>query len=354
MASADISVTVNPSAISGVRFLVSKRIEELEASASKQEGRLVEANQRRTDLRAEIDAAEAACSHVRRNMQRLNPDEIAGAFSHAATARSQLATLGETMGDVAARLADLRGEQEVLRSIHRSLDDLSAGAGTLPAAAVPRGRASRQIFQMIEGERMRIARDMHDGPAQSLANLVLQAEILERLMKKDPSLVEQELLDFKDGVRGVLDDTRRLIFDLRPMTLDDLGLVPTLRKFLADFGERQHITTHLRVLGEEVRLSGTYEPTIFRIVQEALNNIWKHAHADDVEVVISFAAKAVIATVKDNGCGFDVAATEARADIVRSLGLTSMRERTDLEHGTLQIRSQMGVGTEVKVTFALG
>ena len=76
--------------------------------------------------------------------------------------------------------------------------------------------ASRQVFQIIEEERMRIARDMHDGPAQSMANLVLQAEILERLIQRDPQLVVRELADFKDGVRAVLEDTRRLIFDLRP------------------------------------------------------------------------------------------------------------------------------------------
>src|SRR5438128_6483098 len=168
--------------------------------------------------------------------------------------------------------------------------------------------ASRQVFQIIEEERMRIARDMHDGPAQSMANLVLQAEILERLIARDPQMVVSELADFKDGVRGVLDDTRRLIFDLRPMTLDDLGLVPTLRKFVKEFGEHAGVHAELRVVGEETRLAGALEPTLFRIIQEALNNARKHAQASAVEVVINFQPMQVSAVVRDDGIGMDVAA----------------------------------------------
>ncbi len=349
--SVENKLAVNPSAIAGVRFLISRRIEELENSAAKQEARLLSASQRRGELREKLAAAETLCKHVLGNLSKLSPAEVEEAFTSLANARGDMAALEESFGDIGSRIADMRAEQEVLRQIQRSMDDLSAGAGTVPGkAARP---ASRQAFQMIEEERMRIARDVHDGPAQALANLVLQAEILERLMKKSPTLVEKELIDFKDGVRGVLDDTRRLIFDLRPMTLDDLGLVPTLRKFLKDYEAQNHITTHLRVVGEEVRLPDTYEPTIFRIIQEALNNVWKHARADVVEVIITFEKERVTAIVKDNGTGFDISAAESRSDGPRSLGLTSMRERAELEKGSISIRSQVGVGTEVKVVFEL-
>jgi two-component system sensor histidine kinase DegS len=200
---------------------------------------------------------------------------------------------------------------------------------------------------------MRIARDMHDGPAQSLANLVLQAEILERLIARDPQMVVSELADFKNGVRSVLDDTRRLIFDLRPMTLDDLGLVPTLRKFVKEFGERGGFNTDLRVVGVETRLPGGLEPTLFRIIQEALNNARKHAQATSVEVIITFQPAQVSAVVRDDGVGMDVADVEAHLDGSRNLGLISMRERAELEKGRIDIRSQVGKGTEVRVTFDL-
>src|SRR5205807_4624062 len=151
---------------------------------------------------------------------------------------------------------DLKDEVQFLRSAGQILSDLQRMYSNNGSHPAPDGDkqfrdASRQVFQIIEEERMRIARDMHDGPAQSMANLVLQAEILERLISRDPQLVVNELADFKDAVRTVLDETRRLIFDLRPMTLDDLGLVPTLRKFVKELGERAGIAATLRVVGQE-------------------------------------------------------------------------------------------------------
>src|SRR5207253_3463344 len=134
----------------------------------------------------------------------------------------------------------------------------------------------------------------------------------------------------------VLDDTRRLIFDLRPMTLDDLGLVPTLRKFVKEFGERAGLRADLRVVGEDTRLPGALEPTLFRIIQEALNNVRKHAQASNVEVVITFQPMLVNAVVRDDGVGMDVATTEAQLDAAKHLGLISMRERADLEKGRLE------------------
>ena len=183
-----------------------------------------------------------------------------------------------------------------------------------------------------------------------MSNLVLQAEILERLITRDPSLVIRELRDFKDGVRGVLDDTRRLIFDLRPMTLDDLGLVPTLRKFVKEFAERTGVTASLRIVGEEERLPGTLEPTLFRIVQEALNNVRKHAQAETVEVIITFQPTFVSAVVRDDGVGMDLPSIEAHLDGARNLGFISMRERAELEKGRLEIRSEPGRGTEVRIS----
>jgi len=236
--------------------------------------------------------------------------------------------------------------------VYRSLDDLAAAATPPPDNSRVRD-ASRQVFQIIEEERMRIARDMHDGPAQSMANLVLQAEILERLIQRDPAQVVQELADFKDGVRAVLEDTRRLIFDLRPMTLDDLGLVPTLRKFVKDYGDKAKLNAQLRVMGEEVRLPGSYEPSIFRIIQEALNNARKHAKARNVEVLINFQEDTITAVVRDDGVGMDVAAIEATIDGNKHLGLISMRERAELEKGTLEIRSELGKGTEVRAGLPL-
>jgi two-component system, NarL family, sensor histidine kinase DegS len=343
---------VNPSALTGVRFLLTQRIEDLEAASVRLDGRLAETAETREELRRRTQDSEKRWRVLLDNLDGLDPDELDNAFRSISRFRADLAAVDERVRDVRARLIDLRSEQEVLRSVYRSLDDLAAAVAP-PSDTTTRVRtASRQVFQIIEEERMRIARDMHDGPAQSMANLVLQAEILERLIQRDPQLVVRELADFKDGVRAVLEDTRRLIFDLRPMSLDDLGLVPTLRKLVKEFGDKASVNAQLRVMGEDIRLPGSFEPTIFRIVQEALNNARKHARSRNVEVLINFQGDGVTAVVRDDGVGMDVAAIDARLDEGKNLGLISMRERAQLEKGTLEIRSEPGRGTEVRASFS--
>jgi two-component system sensor histidine kinase DegS len=342
---------VNPSALSGVRFLISQRIEDLEAASVRLDARLAETADTREELRRRTQDSEERWRTLLQHLEGLDPDELDNGFRNLARFRADLAAVDERFRDTSARLIDLRSEQEVLRSVYRSLDDLAAAVAPRPDSTRVRS-ASRQVFQIIEEERMRIARDMHDGPAQSMANLVLQAEILERLIQRDPQLVVRELADFKDGVRAVLEDTRRLIFDLRPMSLDDLGLVPTLRKFIKEFADKAGVNAQLRVMGEDIRLPGSFEPTIFRIVQEALNNARKHAKARNVEVLINFQADGVTAVIRDDGVGMDVAAVEAQLDGTRNLGLISMRERAQLEKGKLEIRSESGRGTEVRADFS--
>jgi two-component system sensor histidine kinase DegS len=185
-----------------------------------------------------------------------------------------------------------------------------------------------------------------------MSNLVLQAEILERLVYK-PEAILNELQDFKNAVRNALDETRQLIFDLRPMTLDDLGLVPTLRKYLKEYSDKHGLPVRFNVVGEERRLPGNTEGTLFRIIQEALTNVQKHAHARAADVTMSMSKDRVSATVRDDGQGFDIPAVEANLARNRNLGLISMRERAELEQGTLELKSQPGKGTEIRAEFRL-
>src|SRR2546428_569577 len=187
----------------------------------------------------------------------------------------------------------------------------------------------------------------------SLEQVRDQAEILGRLLDRNPKQLVTELAEFKNSVRNALEETRQLIFDLRPMTLDDLGLVPTLRKFIKEYGDRYGLATRFNVVGQERRLPGNTEGVLFRIIQEALTNVHKHARAKMAEVTMNLQPSRVSVTVKDDGQGFDVARTEANLHKNKNLGLLSMRERAELEKGTLEIRSQPGRGTEVKVEIAL-
>jgi two-component system sensor histidine kinase DegS len=273
--------------------------------------------------------------------------ECSAATRDLALAEHKFEDLTDRAGEAKDRLMDVRADLEALT------DAISpAGASGHAAEAGASRSTTRQVFQIIEEERMRIARDMHDGPAQSMSNLVLQAEILERLVNR-PEAIMAELQEFKASVRNALDETRQLIFDLRPMTLDDLGLVPTLRKYSREYTEQHGILVRLSVSGEERRLPGNVEGTLFRIIQEALTNAHKHSRARMVEVALNLTGDRVNASVRDDGVGFDVRSVEAGLAENRNLGLLSMRERSELEHGVLEIKSQPGKGTEIRVELRL-
>jgi signal transduction histidine kinase len=252
--------------------------------------------------------------------------------------RARLAAAEQRAYDAGAAAEDC---ERAIADLTRVPDDI--GQNTSPVG-------TRELFQIVEDERMRIARDMHDGPAQLLANLVLKAEIIERVFDLDHTAAMSELADFKATVRVALEETRKLIFDLRPMTLDDLGLVPTLRKLTADFQESSGIRTTLNIVGAERRLPGELEGSLFRIVQEAMTNAGKHSEATAIDVTLMIGPQRVVASVRDNGRGFDVAAATVRAERTRRLGLVSMRERAGLGNGVLDITSLPGQGTQVRVS----
>lgn len=294
--------------------------------------------------------------HLLNNLKQFTAEDVRGLFQdllHASLRISLLESRGQTLR---ARAAELREWCEFLRSTRQIVTDLgrvhSDERARLTSQEVQRD-ASRQVFQVIEDERMRIARDMHDGPAQSMANLVLQAEILERMIERDPARVSGELADFKNSVRDALEEIRQLIFDLRPMTLDDLGIIPTLRKFVKEYGDKFSLQTRFTLVGDDRRLPSNLEGALFRIVQEALTNIHKHARARTAEVTLTVHATRVLAVIKDDGIGFDVVAVQANLHKHRNFGLLSMRERTELEKGQFEIKSTAGKGTEVRVEFRL-
>jgi two-component system, NarL family, sensor histidine kinase DegS len=215
-------------------------------------------------------------------------------------------------------------------------------------AGMPPPGGALAIYQAVEAERLRIARDLHDGPAQVLADLVLKAEILERIAQRTPEALPAELEEFRSLVRNAVGDMRRFMFDLRPDSLDDLGLVATMRRFSSEYQDRTGIACYFNLSGEDRRIGPDLEEAIFRIIQEALNNVHKHSEATKVEVTISIQPERVVAKIKDDGEGFDVNAPPLAG---RHLGLLGMKERAEALGGTFELRSQAGKGTEIHVEF---
>jgi two-component system sensor histidine kinase DegS len=210
-----------------------------------------------------------------------------------------------------------------------------------------------RIILAQEEERKRVAREIHDGPAQAMANVVLRAELCEKLLAANRDEVVDELRQLKKTVKDSLQEVRRIIFNLRPMTLDDLGLVPTLKRYLEEIKEREGFEAKLEVHGMDKRLDNTYEVALFRLVQEALNNAKKYAEANNVWLTIDFTENAVEITIVDDGKGFDLQKVTTETTGKESFGLLSMKERIELLNGEFTIDTAVGQGTKIWAALKL-
>jgi two-component system sensor histidine kinase DegS len=277
------------------------------------------------------------------------------AESEAALLRQQYAATQAQAERLTARLAALRRAQARLEELHTRLGwlvqqlELSAErmAGSDdegdPWALVMRA----QLIQGQEVERSRLAREIHDGPAQVLTNTLLRLQLCEQLVAQHPDEALTELARLRGAVREGLRDVRRFLFNLRPASLSEVGLVTTLRRLVQDTQDQGTLTIGA-VLPEQISLSPDQEMAVFRIIQEALHNIIKYAAATHVDLAFARQSEGGWEiTIADNGRGFDL---EAAATRVGS-GLVSMRERAVIIGGTLDLTSRPGYGTKLTLTI---
>lgn len=207
----------------------------------------------------------------------------------------------------------------------------------------------QQITRAQEAERKRVARELHD---ETIQNLIVLSRRLERLKFIDAGLVDtvfQNIEELQALTDQVITGVRRFSQDLRPSILDDLGLVPALEAFTSDLTEREGIKATLAVVGALRRLSPDSELTLFRIAQEALNNVKRHAEATNVWITVEFAEGTVHMTIQDDGKGFRAPTHTGDLAVSGKLGLIGMYERARLLGGTLAVQSEPGQGTIVRV-----
>jgi signal transduction histidine kinase len=248
-------------------------------------------------------------------------------------------------GDIigALYLADKVGAALFDEADERLVSLLAAHA----AVAIEQARlveASRELS--IVEERSRLARELHDATVQTLFSLSLTAEAAVSLLTSDPEAAAVEVRRIQELAQGAVAELRSLVFELRPPALDEEGLVATLAKLLEVLGRVHGLSVEL-VGSSQARLEPQVETGLLRIVQEALNNVVRHASAGRVRVAVEVGERVVTTTVADDGIGFD---PQARAVLSRRLGLTSMRERAQALGGTTVISSHPGAGTTVSVT----
>ncbi len=205
------------------------------------------------------------------------------------------------------------------------------------------------ILQSQEAERRKIARELHDGPAQTMASMLIRLDFVERLWDNDISRINEELGNIKKMSRESLDDIRRIMFDLKPALIHEEEFYYTLRDYLKDFQIKYNLEIDFVMFGEKKKYDIAMESAVFRLVQEAITNIRKHANTKKAMVKLEDNGKNLTLVIKDEGSGFEAEHDQAR----ESYGIIGMKERVQLLGGKMEVNSQPGQGTQIIITVPL-
>jgi len=271
-----------------------------------------------------------------------------------AISNKEISTIYDDALNTQQRLFVIRGQIEKLQSEKKLLDDykktldqvysglensikISSGESGTSGAAYSTIEA---IIQAQEAERQRLSTQMHDGPAQALSNFILQTEIAMRLFEIDQDKAREELLDLKESATSTFQQVRQFIFELRPMMLDDLGLVPTLKRYVEESKEQTKIQIDLSISGIERRLESSIEVVVFRAVQELLGFAHRHGQAGQVMVQVDISNTNVKVVIEDNGKGFE---GETIFE-VGGLAVKAIKDRVEMLGGYMEVDSNLGRG----------
>ena len=255
--------------------------------------------------------------------------------------RADRVALGRELAGLQASLKriDVAARQLELVLTYLESDDERASEPTLSDAELSPAAISLKIIQAQEGERQRLAEEVHDGPAQVLTNAIFQVEYLDRVIDDSPETARAELAFLRTMLRDGLDDVRSFIATLRPPSVE-VGLKQAITAAAAEFTAKHAIAVEVSVPGIDARVPAEAKAPILRVVQEALQNVRKHAAASTVRISLEDDHLVIV----DNGRGFDVMRL---ASATRNFGLQFMRERAELMGSSLQIESRQGEGTRI-------
>jgi two-component system sensor histidine kinase DegS len=343
-----------------------QKLEELHASASaelekvRRELAEVETLLRQTSTEVEkLAQREMTVSNRLRdlevNVDKYSKADIKNFYTSAQEVQMRLQMMRSQLEQMQSRQQMQKARQSQLHELITALEPLLGTAANNGGRPADDGEdLIANIIQAQEKERLRISLQLHDGPAQSMSNLVLRAEICQRLLDRDLDQARAELSSLKTAINTTLQDTRRFIFDLRPMILDDLGLVPTLRRYVQQFSEKNNLEVNLMLQGMDSRLPTHYEVAIFRFIQEALNNVAKHANATQARVLLETSGDSIHVSIEDDGSGFHIAEVLSDQSERRNLGIATLRQQAEaLLRGEFGIESSVGRGTRVAAVVPL-
>ncbi|MDX2076075.1 MAG: histidine kinase [bacterium] len=323
---------------------IKRKMSEMKAQIDSTQTMVDRQHSRTNDLTTEIQTIKANLDHLPR-------EDIRDKYDETIEARFRLATMQGQLEKFKDQYEYMQTEQSMLSQILTKLQ----GAGEIEAVEEeePEGRVNVNVVRIIqaqEEERQRLSRQMHDGPAQSLTNFILQAEICQRLFDRNPARAGEELIKLKNDASVTFQKVRDFIFDLRPMMLDDLGVVPTVRRWVEAFKDKNDIHTELEITGEERRLASHREVMIFRSVQELVGHARDYASPSEIKVKLDMGAVAIKVSVFDNGRQFDtqlIYEQDEKSQDARVQGLVSLKERFELINGKMTATSSDSAGTVI-------
>lgn len=265
--------------------------------------------------------------------------------------------------DAQQRLVGMRGQLEKLQSDQSHLNrylgllrrvmsalsgDSEAGLGGNGTEGTNLAKAE-MLIQAQETERKRLSRQMHDGPAQALSNFILQTEIAMRLFEVDQTRAREELNSLKNSASRTFQHIRDFIFDLRPMMLDDLGLLPTIKQYSNSFREKHNVDVIVSLSGTERRLESYLEVLVFRAVQELLNYAATVSQATQIKLQLDM-MEGIKLVVEDNGTGFVPESLEKQED---AFGMNVIRERVVMLNGNMEVDSVPGQGARIQIQIPI-
>ncbi|MCS6836059.1 MAG: histidine kinase [Anaerolineae bacterium] len=289
--------------------------------------------------------------NIKDNLDTLPREYIRERYEEALETRFKMANMRGQLEQIKSTVDLLEQHQRMLSQILASLQGLDSIGDT---SGEPQS-ASLDIVGIIdaqEDERERLSRALHDGPAQSLTNFILQAEICQRLFDRNPDKAAEELVNLKTNASNTFRKVREFIFDLKPMMLDDLGLAPTVRRYVEAYGSKNEIETKAEIIGEDNRLEKYRETMIFRAVQDLMNMARDYGSSSQILVKLDLSGKVVRLVVEDNGNPFDASAVldpEAESTEARVKGMRMLVNKFKLVSGKLEVRSTEQDGTIVRL-----
>ncbi|GAB4472140.1 MAG: sensor histidine kinase [Anaerolineales bacterium] len=339
----------NPNDIIQTLFDEIDRLDEGTRRELEEQERLLQQSQQEVDKLSKKNAAiTAEIQKIQTHTDSFSRHELRMGYEAALEAQQRLYLMSGKVEKIQNQIQQLRGQLNWLVTFRTILQNLketlnSSGRGLRP------GEGVEMIIQAQEAERQRLSRQMHDGPAQALSNFILQTEIAMRLFEIDAVKAKEELESLKHSATQAFQKVRDFIFELRPMMLDDLGLAPTVRRYVDAIQTVPGTAIQLTISGMERRLEPYLEVMVFRAIQELLGNAIRHSQASEIRVQLDLGDTSIKVAVSDNGKGFDPEILKERTN----MGLKVIRDRVEMLGGDFQLDAAVGEGCSISFTIPL-